>query len=43
MFKMADDFDIYAWDWSDSLKPFSLTCSKEEAIANKFVSRFVVF
>jgi len=40
--KLADDIDVYVWDWSKSLKPFSITCTREEAIANKFVTRFQV-
>lgn len=42
MFKMADDFDVYTWDWSEAKTPFSITCTKEEAIANDFISCFKV-
>ncbi len=42
MFKMADDFDIYTWDWSAALAPFSISCTREEAIANRFVEHFTV-
>ena len=42
MFKMADDFDIYTWDWADALAPFSVSCTREEAIANRFVEHFTV-
>lgn len=40
--KLADDLVVYVWDWSQALKPFSITCTREEAIANKFVTRFQV-
>ncbi len=42
MFKMADDFDIYTWDWSQAKCPFSISLSREECIANNFVSGFKV-
>lgn len=42
MFKMADDFDVYTWDWGDAKQPFSITCTKEEAKANDFVTSFKV-
>ncbi|WP_269478300.1 hypothetical protein [Hominibacterium faecale] len=40
--KLAPDVDVYIWDWRKALKPFSISCTREEAIANKFVTRFQV-
>lgn len=39
-FKLADDYDIYTWDWSKAKTPFSITCTREQAIANDFVSGY---
>lgn len=42
MFKMADDFDIYTWDWSQALAPFTTNCSAEYARENQYVTHFSV-
>jgi len=38
-FRLAEDTVIYVWDWSTALVPFC-KCTREEAKANKFVTRF---
>lgn len=40
-FKLAEDTVIHVWDWSMALVPF-FKCTREEAIANKFLTRFSV-
>jgi hypothetical protein len=40
-FKLAPDVNVYTWDWTTSLVPFS-RCSREEAKARRFVTRFLV-
>lgn len=42
MFKMAEDFDIYTLDWSKSKKPFSINCTREQAIENGYGFGFSV-
>lgn len=42
MIKMADDFDIYTWDWSKAKRPFTTNITREEAIEANFVSAFEV-
>ncbi len=37
-FKLAPDVNVYTWDWTTSLAPFS-RCSREEAKARRFVTR----
>ena len=37
-FKLAPDADVYTWDWTTSLAPFS-RCSREEAKAKRFTTR----
>lgn len=37
-FKLAADVDLYTWDWTTALAPFS-RCSREEAKARRFVTR----
>lgn len=37
-FRLAPDVDVYTWDWTTSLAPFS-RCSREEARAKRFVTR----
>jgi hypothetical protein len=37
-FKLAPDVNVYTWDWTASLTPFS-RCSREEAKAKRFVTR----
>jgi hypothetical protein len=37
-FKLAPDANVYTWDWTTSLAPFS-RCSREEAKARRFVTR----
>jgi len=37
-FELAQDTDIYLWDWSSALQPFA-KCSREEAIERKYVTR----
>jgi hypothetical protein len=37
-FKLAPDVNVYTWDWTTSLAPFS-RCSREEAKAKRFVTR----
>ena len=38
-FKLAKDVNVYTWDWASALVPFC-RCTREEAEANHFVSRF---
>ncbi len=40
-FKLAEDVNVYVWDWSSALAPFH-RCSREEAKALNFVERFQV-
>lgn len=37
-FKLASDVNVYTWDWTTSLAPFS-RCSREEAKDKRFVTR----
>lgn len=37
-FKLATDANVYTWDWTTSLAPFS-RCSREEAKAKRFTTR----
>lgn len=37
-FKLAPDVNVYTWDWTTGLAPFS-RCSREEAKARRFVTR----
>ncbi len=38
-FSLAPDINVYTWDWASALAPFS-RCSREEAKARKYVTRF---
>jgi hypothetical protein len=40
-FKLAKDVNVYVWDWASALGPFR-RCTREEAEALKFVSRFSI-
>lgn len=40
-FRLAPDVDVYTWDWTTSLAPFS-RCSREEARAKRFPTRAFV-
>jgi hypothetical protein len=37
-FRLASDANVYTWDWTTGLAPFS-RCSREEAQAKRFVTR----
>jgi hypothetical protein len=37
-FRLAPDVNVYTWDWTTGLAPFS-RCSREEAKAKRFVTR----
>ena len=38
-FKLAEDVNVYTWDWASALAPFC-RCTREEAAEKQFVSRF---
>lgn len=40
MFRMAEDYDIYTWDWADATAPFNDKCTAEYAKAHNFVTHF---